>query len=345
MHHHYSQLGMVASPHNVAGGGQSPPHSQAQVVGVPVTSSPQLIQSASASPHHHLPPQAVVLLPGAPPQVAGPHHHFMQPFNYAPPGPPFSNHHHHHQFGASQSPQHHQAAAAALHLNHCLHTTAYVASYTYPGQPANGTGFPSLPPGMFHHATGISASNGGNNGSPQLRSLPPTVHVFTSQQQQHHHHHPTQAMHSLHHPVEVVTSSPPAGQQQQLQQQQQQQQQGSSPSASQQQMQQGSNSSNRNLQAAVLLPPQMQAVPSTHNQMQLNYLMATFRVGMLAMETLSRRVHDDRPMTKYSRNPPYGEDVKWLLSVAIKLGMLSVDKIMFSFQKLFTSFLLFPALF
>ena len=49
--------------------------------------------------------------------------------------------------------------------------------------------------------------------------------------------------------------------------------------------------------------------------------MACFRTGMLAMETLSRRVHDDRPGTKYARNPPYGEDVKWLLSsVAIKLG-------------------------
>ncbi|GFN83174.1 Zinc finger swim domain-containing protein 8-like, partial [Plakobranchus ocellatus] len=320
VHHHYSQLGMVVSSHNgVGGGGQSPSHSQAQIVGVPPTSSPQLIQSASASPHHHLPPQAVVLLPGAPPQMAGPHTHFMQPFNYAPPGPHFSTHHHH-QFNAGQSPQHHQAAAAALHLNHCLHTTAYVASYTYPGQPAGATAFPSLPPSMFHHATGISATSGSGSGSPQLRSLPPTVHVFTSQQQQqqhhhHQHHHPTAAMHTLHHPVEVVTNSPSAGQQHQ------QQQQGSSPATSQQQIQQSSNNSNnRNAQAAVLLPPQMHAVPSTHNQMQLNYLMATFRVGMLAMETLSRKVHDDRPLTKYSRNPPYGEDVKWLLSVAIKLG-------------------------
>lgn len=64
--------------------------------------------------------------------------------------------------------------------------------------------------------------------------------------------------------------------------------------------------------------PQVQ--PSTHNQMQFHYLMATFRTGMLAMETLSRKVHDDRPQTKYARNPPYGEDVRWLLSVAIKLG-------------------------
>jgi hypothetical protein len=41
---------------------------------------------------------------------------------------------------------------------------------------------------------------------------------------------------------------------------------------------------------------------------------------MLALETLARRVHDDRPQAKYARNPPYGEDVKWLLRVAKKLG-------------------------
>ena len=43
---------------------------------------------------------------------------------------------------------------------------------------------------------------------------------------------------------------------------------------------------------------------------------------MLAMETLARRVHDDRPQTKYARNPPYGEDVKWLMSIAMKLGKI-----------------------
>lgn len=41
---------------------------------------------------------------------------------------------------------------------------------------------------------------------------------------------------------------------------------------------------------------------------------------MLALETLARRVHDDRPLAKYARNPPYGEDVKWLLRIAKKLG-------------------------
>jgi hypothetical protein len=46
---------------------------------------------------------------------------------------------------------------------------------------------------------------------------------------------------------------------------------------------------------------------------EYGYLMAAYRVGMLAMETLATRVHDDRPQAKYAANPPYGDDVKWLL--------------------------------
>lgn len=53
---------------------------------------------------------------------------------------------------------------------------------------------------------------------------------------------------------------------------------------------------------------------------QLRYLLAAYNVGMLAMETLARRVHDDRPQAKYARNPPYGEDVKWLLQISKRLG-------------------------
>lgn len=53
---------------------------------------------------------------------------------------------------------------------------------------------------------------------------------------------------------------------------------------------------------------------------QLRYLLAAYNVGMLALETLARRVHDDRPQAKYARNPPYGEDVKWLLRISKKLG-------------------------
>ena len=57
------------------------------------------------------------------------------------------------------------------------------------------------------------------------------------------------------------------------------------------------------------------------NQRQSMLLLSAYRVGMLAMETLGRRVHDDRPQIKYARNPPNGEHVIWLLSIAKKLGM------------------------
>lgn len=53
---------------------------------------------------------------------------------------------------------------------------------------------------------------------------------------------------------------------------------------------------------------------------QLRYLLQAYNVGMLALETLARRVHDDRPQQKYARNPPYGDDVKWLLRISKRLG-------------------------
>lgn len=53
---------------------------------------------------------------------------------------------------------------------------------------------------------------------------------------------------------------------------------------------------------------------------QLRYLMQAYNVGMLALETLARRVHDDRPQAKFARNPPYGDDVKWLLRISKRLG-------------------------
>ena len=49
--------------------------------------------------------------------------------------------------------------------------------------------------------------------------------------------------------------------------------------------------------------------------------MSSYRVGMVALETLGRRVSEDRPQTKFTRNPSYAEDVKWLLGVAKKLGL------------------------
>jgi len=57
------------------------------------------------------------------------------------------------------------------------------------------------------------------------------------------------------------------------------------------------------------------------DDIHINYLLAAFRVGMLAMETLAKRVHDDRPHIKYGRNPPHGEEVKWLLSISCRLGI------------------------
>ncbi|XP_020294167.1 zinc finger SWIM domain-containing protein 8 [Pseudomyrmex gracilis] len=66
--------------------------------------------------------------------------------------------------------------------------------------------------------------------------------------------------------------------------------------------------------------PQVHRQSQGINQHQLRTLVSAYRVGLLAMETLARRVHDDRPQAKYARNPPYGEDVKFLLRVAKRLG-------------------------
>ena len=48
-----------------------------------------------------------------------------------------------------------------------------------------------------------------------------------------------------------------------------------------------------------------------------------FRVGMLALESLGRRVSEDRPQVKFSKTPSYGDDVRWLMTVARKLGKLN----------------------
>lgn len=52
----------------------------------------------------------------------------------------------------------------------------------------------------------------------------------------------------------------------------------------------------------------------------LQYLHSAYRVGMLALEMLGRRAHNDHP-NNFSRSPPYTEDVKWLLGLAAKLGV------------------------
>ena len=45
-----------------------------------------------------------------------------------------------------------------------------------------------------------------------------------------------------------------------------------------------------------------------------------FRVGMLALASLGKRVSEDRPQAKFSKTPHYSDDVKWLMSVAKELG-------------------------
>ncbi|XP_034174231.1 zinc finger SWIM domain-containing dorado isoform X1 [Osmia lignaria lignaria] len=72
--------------------------------------------------------------------------------------------------------------------------------------------------------------------------------------------------------------------------------------------------------STVRTQPQVHRQTQPFSQQQLRSLVAAYRVGMLALETLARRVHDDRPQAKYARNPPYGEDVKWLLRVSKRLG-------------------------
>ena len=43
---------------------------------------------------------------------------------------------------------------------------------------------------------------------------------------------------------------------------------------------------------------------------------------MLALECLGRRVSEERIQFKFARNPNYGDDVRWLLGIATKLGKL-----------------------
>ncbi|XP_014261902.1 zinc finger SWIM domain-containing protein 8-like [Cimex lectularius] len=74
------------------------------------------------------------------------------------------------------------------------------------------------------------------------------------------------------------------------------------------------------LVAVPTVPAPVRPTQQQHSSKQVKYLLAAYRVGMLAMETIARRVHDERPNTKYARNPPYGDDVKWLLRIAEKLG-------------------------
>ena len=54
------------------------------------------------------------------------------------------------------------------------------------------------------------------------------------------------------------------------------------------------------------------------------YLSQAYRVAMLAMDTLLRRIHDDRPTSKFTRSNPHDKDIRWTLNVAQLMGSLDV---------------------
>jgi len=56
------------------------------------------------------------------------------------------------------------------------------------------------------------------------------------------------------------------------------------------------------------------------NFRQIHHLTSAYRVGLLALDTLARRAHEPN-QAKYSRNPPFREDIQWLLRLSKKLGM------------------------
>ncbi|XP_029687846.1 zinc finger SWIM domain-containing protein 8 isoform X2 [Takifugu rubripes] len=77
-------------------------------------------------------------------------------------------------------------------------------------------------------------------------------------------------------------------------------------------------------QPSSLISTTFPAEDEQHNQpvstQGLHYLHSAYRVGMLALEMLGRRAHNDHP-NNFSRSPPYTEDVKWLLGLAARLGV------------------------
>ncbi|VVC41169.1 Hypothetical protein CINCED_3A020249 [Cinara cedri] len=67
-------------------------------------------------------------------------------------------------------------------------------------------------------------------------------------------------------------------------------------------------------------PPQSQAnICPPSNIRQVHHLTSAYRVGLLALEMLARRVHEPN-QAKYSRNPPFRDEILWLLRLSKKLG-------------------------
>lgn len=79
------------------------------------------------------------------------------------------------------------------------------------------------------------------------------------------------------------------------------------------------------MQANICPPP---------NFRQIHHLTSAYRVGLLALDTMARRVHEPN-QAKYSRNPPFREDIQWLLRLSKKLGILYLKKIYFQIICLF----------
>ena len=46
---------------------------------------------------------------------------------------------------------------------------------------------------------------------------------------------------------------------------------------------------------------------------------------MAALDYLGRRLSEERPQVKFTRNPSYADDVKWLFSVAAQLGLVYIQ--------------------
>ena len=68
-------------------------------------------------------------------------------------------------------------------------------------------------------------------------------------------------------------------------------------------------------------PQNMPASPTTaeNSQPPIKHLKTAFRVAMLGLEALPKRVDGTNQSVKYRQNPIYFEDVKWLWEIAIKL--------------------------
>jgi hypothetical protein len=74
----------------------------------------------------------------------------------------------------------------------------------------------------------------------------------------------------------------------------------------------------QNYQQNVLRQQQFLSSFENIDSISFNYLKSSFRVGMLGLEALPRRV-DGSHQIKYRQSPNYGDDVKWLREVASKL--------------------------